>query len=132
MASFCLLLLTLAMVCTDHIFGHCALSCYLKRSNWIGFSTIQQLVSDEIGHTIVIECVLRATFVDLLVLALCQSGDCDELGLVANLTPSDKFFNLFHALNPIHQGHVKVHENEVEETLLGVELGFRDLQGLFS
>ena len=89
-------------------------------------------MSDEKGHTIVIEFVLRATLVDLLVLALCQSGDCDELGLVANLSLPEKFFNLFHALNPIHQGHVKVHEYEVEETLLVVEESFGDLQGLFS
>jgi hypothetical protein len=89
-------------------------------------------VSDEKGHTIVIEFVLRAFLVDLLVLALCQSRDCDELGFVANLSFPDQFFNLFHALNPIHQGHVKVHEYEVEEMLMGVELGLRDLQGLLS
>ena len=89
-------------------------------------------MSDEKGHTITIEFVLRATLVDLLVLALCQSGDCDELGLVANLSPPDQFFNLFHALNSIHQGHIKVHEYEVEEMLMADELGFRDLQGILS
>ena len=76
--------------------------------------------------------MLRAFLVDLLVLALCQSRDCDELGLVANLSFPDQLFNLFHALNPIHYGHVKVHEYEVEEILFSVELSFRDLQRLLS
>jgi hypothetical protein len=76
--------------------------------------------------------VLRAFLVDLLVLALCQSRDCNELGLVANLSLPEQLFNLFHALNPIHYGHVKVHEYEVEESLVCVELGFGDLQGVLS
>jgi hypothetical protein len=87
-------------------------------------------VSDGKGLTKTIECFRRATLVDLLVLVLCQSGDCKELGMVTNLSLREKFFNLSCALDSIHKGHVKVHEYEVEERLLVVELGFRDLHGI--
>jgi hypothetical protein len=87
-------------------------------------------VSNGNGLTKTIECFRRATLVDLLVLVQCQSGDCKELDLVADLSLPEKFFNLLRALDSIHKRHVKVHEYEVEERLLGVELGFRDLHGV--
>jgi hypothetical protein len=87
-------------------------------------------VIDGKGLTKTIECFRRAALVDLLVLVLCQSGDCKELGMVTNLSLREKFFNLSCALDSIHKGHVKVHEYEVEERLLVVELGFRDLHGI--
>jgi hypothetical protein len=87
-------------------------------------------VSDGKGLTKTIECFRRATLVDLLVLVKCQSGDCKELGMVANLSLREKFFNLSCALDTIHKGHVKVHEYEVEERLLGVKLGYRYLNGI--
>jgi hypothetical protein len=89
-------------------------------------------VSDGKGLTKTIECFRRATLVDLLVLVKCQSGDCKELGMVANLSLREKFFNLSCALDTIHKGHVKVHEYEVEERLLGIEQAFRDLHGVTS
>jgi hypothetical protein len=49
---------------------------------------------------------------------------------VADLSLPEKFLNLLSALDSIHKRHVKVHEYEVEERLLGVELAFRDLHGV--
>jgi hypothetical protein len=59
-------------------------------------------VSDDKGLTETIEFPQRVTLVVLLVLVECQSGHCDELGLVANLSLTEQFFNLFRALNSIH------------------------------